>query len=66
MSTDALFMHLMRKIEKIQWTLMIMTTDSEVFADTYTTPFWKDENMFKDWLTHDLEVKPAQFTVTIQ
>lgn len=66
MSTDALFMHLMKKIEKIQRTLMMMTTDSEVFSDVDTTPFWKDDNMFKDWLVQDLSGKSAQFTVSIQ
>jgi len=66
MSTDALFMRLMQKIDKVQRTLMTMTTDSDVYTDVDTTPFWRDENMFRDWLAHDLDVKPAQFTVTIQ
>jgi len=66
MSTDALFQRLMLKIDKTQRTLMMMTTDSDVFDDTTFTPFWRDENMFRDWLAQDLNVKPAQFTVTIQ
>ncbi len=65
MSTDALFGRLMSKIAMVQRTLMIMTTDSDVFEDTTFTPFWRDENMFKDWLAQDLDAKPAKFTVTI-
>jgi hypothetical protein len=66
MSTDALFGRLHMKIKDVQRTLHLMTTDSDVYTDVAGTPYWRDDNMFKDWLAQDLDVKPAQFTVTIQ
>ncbi len=66
MSTDALFMHLMTKLNKLQRTLMSMTTDSDVYVADDSTPFWRDDTMFKDWLSQDLNVKPSQFTVTLK
>ena len=51
MSTDALFMRLFERIEKVRRAAMFYTNPDSLYEPPSPYGFWNDDTMIKDWLT---------------